>query len=205
MRPSNALPLLLFVCICLSGTPTLDAQEAATVEVEAPKKPKIETVKFPIEGGNLVLNVPTTWKKMPNANRMRKGTFEIPPAKGDKEPGELTIFNFPGNQVDPNMKRWIGQFSSDGRKSKMVQGKAGKYEYYMVDISGTYNKSVGPPIARKTKPFSNYRMLGVIMPIPGKGMYFLKLAGPDKTIAGELDNLRNSFNGEKEAEKPYEM
>ena len=179
-------------------------QATATKTKQADKK-VVERVDVELDGGKLTLKIPKTWKKVPSSSRMRKGTFEIPTAKGETDKGELAIFNFPGNQVNANIVRWIGQFDGKGRKAKTVQGKAGENQYYIVNISGTYNKSVGPPIQRKTEPHENYRMLGVILPIEGKGMYFLKLSGPDKTVAAQLKNLRKSFGGKKATEKDYEM
>ncbi len=57
--------------------------------------------------------------------------------------------------------------------SKSVKGMAGENEYVLVDISGTYNKPDGPPILRKTKAVPAYRMMGVILVLKGKGVYYL--------------------------------
>ena len=198
-----ALPAALLVFLAA----TVVAQESATDQKSAETKTatkKVKTVKVVVDTG-LTLNVPTTWKKKPNTSRLRKGTFEIPAIAGEDEPGELTIFNFPGNQVDANFTRWLKQFAPAERKAKMTKGKAEDHDYYLINISGTYNKPIGPPIAGRSKPTPNSRMLGVIIPVPGKGMYFLKMAGPDKTIAAQANHLRKSFGGNKKTEKPYEF
>ena len=156
---------------------------------------------------SLTLNVPSTWKKAPNANSMRLATYAIQAAEGDKEPGELTVFSFGGGggDVGPNLTRWIGQFASEGRMSKVVKGKAGENDYYVANISGTYNKPDGPPILRKTKPTPGYRMLGVILILKDKGVYYLKMTGPDKTIAAQEKALRAAFGGSAESEAVYDL
>jgi gluconolactonase len=85
------------------------------------------------------------------------------------------------------------------------KGKAGANEYYIADISGTYQKSVGPPILRKTEPAPNYRMLGVIVVLPSEEVYFLKLTGPDATVKAQAETLRKSFGGKSEGEEDFEL
>ena len=166
---------------------------------------KVKTVE--VKHRDLTLNVPEAWKVVPNASSMRLGTYQIPAADGDADSGELTIYNFGGGggSVDDNLKRWVGQFSSTERKSKVTQGTAGDNKYYYADISGTYNKPVGPPILRKTEPTAGYRMHAVILVLKDKGVYFLKLTGPDATIAGQGENLRKAFGGDADSEKEYKL
>ena len=166
---------------------------------------KVKTVE--VKHRDLTLNIPDSWKSAPNASSMRLGTYQIPAADEDSDAGELTIYNFGGGggSVADNLQRWIGQFSSSGRKSKITQGTAGENKYYYADISGTYNKPVGPPILRKTEAAPDYRMHAVILVIPEKGVYFLKLTGPDATVAAEGKNLRKAFGGNAENEKDYEL
>ena len=60
----------------------------------------------------------------------------------------------------------------------MSQGK-----YTLVDLSGTYNKSIGGPFAKKEKTLPGWRVLNVMIETDA-GSYFIKLDGPQKTIAG---------------------
>ena len=55
----------------------------------------------------------------------------------------------------------------------------------LVEISGTYKKPIGPPIAGKTEDAPGSRALSVIIAVPEKGNYFLKLTGLDKTVAAQ--------------------
>lgn len=156
---------------------------------------------------DLVLKVPTTWKTVPSASSMRLATYETPAAEGDEEGGELTIFNFAGGggDVASNLSRWIGQFEGEKRTSQVVKGKAGDNVYYLVDIAGSYKKSVGPPILQKTETKEGYRMLGVILVLEGKGVYYLKLAGPDATIKAAATDFRKSFGGDAATEEAFEL
>jgi gluconolactonase len=157
------------------------------------------------------LKVPVTWTDVKNASRMRSATLAIPAAKGDKEKGELSVFVFPGQAVDDNLKRWIGQFQSKERKQKLLTGmiKGAKQDtpagrYYLLEVSGTFKKPIGPPMMRKSTDAPGYRMLAVLLRTP-RAVLVLKMTGPDKTVAAQLKALRASFGGDVKTEKPYKM
>jgi gluconolactonase len=117
----------------------------------------------------------------------------------------LVVFSF-GNEaggVDANVTRWIGQFEEKGREAKVTSGETATGKYVVADISGTYNMPVGPPIQRQSKAVPGSRVINVMFS-SGDEFYFLKLAGPDKTVAAQADALRTSFGGDKSKEKPYE-
>lgn len=168
------------------------------------KKPE-ETIDVKI--ADLDLKVPKSWKQSDAPRAMRLATFEIPAAEGDKEKGELAVSSFPGGGggIDANISRWVGQFSAEGREAEVHQGKAGKNEYFLVNISGTFGKTSGPPFASKTTPTPGQRMMGIILNLDGKNVYFLKLTGPDATVAAQKDAIRASIGGEADSEKEYEF
>jgi gluconolactonase len=162
-----------------------------------------ETREVKIE--DLKLTVPASWKQQPPSNNLRLGQFEIPAAEGDKEPAELTIFNFgAGGGVKANIDRWVEQFQPDDRKTKSTQGKCSLGDYVLVDVSGTYKKPVGPPRLGKTEPMPGARMLGVILSVEKKGLYFLKLTGPEKTVAAAAGGIRTSIGAKAGDEKPWD-
>lgn len=155
---------------------------------------------------DLTLKVPASWKQQEPSNNLRLGQFQIPAVEGDKEPAELTIFNFgAGGGVNSNLQRWVDQFQPDERKTKMTQGKCAMGDYVLADISGTYKKPIGPPIQGKTEPMPNARMLGVILSMEKKGLYFLKLTGPDKTVAAAKAAVRTAIGAKDSDEKPFEL
>lgn len=176
------------------------AFSVAAYAVAADEKKEVREVKVE----DITLSVPADWKEQPPANRLRLAQFVVPPTEGDTDPTEMVVSRA-GGGADANIERWIGQFASDGRQVKIVRGESEQGGYHFVDIRGTYNMSIGPPIQQKTKAVSNARMLGVILEVEDKGTYFLKLAGPEKTVSAQEEALRASVGGEKGTEKPYEL
>jgi gluconolactonase len=175
----------------------------AAYAVAADEKKEVREVKVE----DITLSVPADWKQREASNQLRLAEFAIPPAEGDKEPTEMVVSHFGGGGggVDANIDRWIGQFASDGRQAKVAKGESKQGAYYFVDIAGTYNMPVGPPILRQSKPLSDARMLGVILEVEGKGNYFLKMAGPEKTVSAQEEALRASIGGDAKSEKPHEL
>lgn len=131
---------------------------------------------------------PEGWTRQPNTSAMRKATLAIPPAKGDKEAGELAVFYFGeqmGGDVEQNIQRWIDQFSNVAEgTTKRSERKAGALQQYVVEIeAGTYSGSMmGGP----SKP--DYGMLGAVVVAP-TGKYFFKLTGPKATVASAREGF----------------
>ena len=48
-------------------------------------------------------------------------------------------------------------------------------------------------------------MLGVILELEDKGVYYLKLTGPDATIKAQADAFRKSFGGDAKSETDFEI
>ena len=170
-------------------TGAADAETTATREVKA---------------GPLTLNVPESWKQEPPSNRLRLAQFAIPAAEGDEEGAELVLSGPFGGSAQANIQRWIGQFDAEGRQLKMTQGETEQGKYILVDLTGTYNKSIGPPIRRQTKAMPGSRMLAVMLMSKG-GNFFFKLAGPEKTVTNAADGLRASFGADAEKESEYTL
>lgn len=187
--------VMLCGLLALSGS-VCSADEKAKTE---------ETTKVKLQG--LTLTIPKSWTAPDAPKPMRLATYEIAPVEGDKEKAELAISSFPGGGggVAPNLTRWIGQFEADGRESVIKQGKANGKQYYIVDITGTYKKSVGPPVLQKTESVKGSRMLGVILVMEDDEVYFLKLTGPDKTVKAQAEILRSAFGAKSEGEEDYEL
>lgn len=178
----------------LAGDSLADEKDASKNDQAASKQVKV---------GDITLNTPKHWEEQAPSNKLRLAQFAIPPAKGDTEPIELTVFSFGGGGVDDNIARWIQQFEPEGRKTKVTKGKSPQGEYVIADLSGTYLMPVGPPVLRKTKPMPDSRMLAAILIVPQKGVYYLKLAGPQKTIDAEAKAFRAAFGADESAEVEY--
>ncbi|MBW3541679.1 MAG: hypothetical protein KY476_15530 [Planctomycetes bacterium] len=168
------------------------ANEAAAEKPEKTRPEKIE---------DITLEVPESWERNPPSNKLRLAEFKIPPAEGDKSPLELTVFSFGGGGIQQNIDRWIAQFGAEDRKAKVTRGTSEQGEYVFVDISGTYKQPVGPPVLGKTETLPNARMLAVILAVEDKGVYYLKLAGPKKTVSANAKALRKAFGADAAKEK----
>ena len=177
----------------------------AACGVAQDKAAKKETREVKVQ--DITLAVPADWKEQPPANRLRLAQFVIPPAGSGEKPTEMVVsfFGGGGGGVDANIERWIGQFEADGRKSKVTKGTSKQGPYYLVDVSGTYKMPIGPPIQGRTESVPDARMLGIILEVEGKGNYFLKMAGPAKTVSAQEEALRASIGGDKQSEKPHEL
>ena len=156
----------------------------------------------------ITLNVPSKWKQEEPSNNLRLGQFKLPPEEGDKPVTELVIsaFGGDGGGVDQNFKRWVDQFTPDARKVKLTSGECKQGKYYVNDITGTYLQSTGGPFAGgKKTPMPGYRSISVVLAVPEKGVYFLRLTGPEKTVTAAAESFRKSFGGDATSEAEYEM
>ncbi len=167
----------------------------------ADDKPADQEVKIK----DIQLRVPATWKKVEPSSSLRLAQFEIPAAEGDSDHGELVISSFGGaaGGVKANVTRWVDQFQANGRRTETKTAKSPQGEYVIVDVAGTYKKPIGPPQQQKTQPMPKARMLAVILAVENKDNYFLKLTGPEKTVAAAAEALRRSFGGNAGDEKPW--
>lgn len=167
-------------------------------------KPKTHQIKV----DDLKMTVPTAWKKQTPSNKLRKAQFLVPAAKGDKEGIQLVVYEFPGGggTVRANIRRWIGQFQAKGRKAKIVKGTAPQGQYVLVDITGTYNMPIGPPIRRMSKPVPNARMLAAILGVKeARKVYYIKFAGSSKTVTANAAAFRASIDADAKKEKELKL
>lgn len=195
--------LLCGVVVTVVGIAWLGSFARADEE-GAKKEAKSETVAVKIR--DIKLEVPKSWKSSPPSNRLRLAQFAIPAVEGDSEAAELVISSFGGSGggVQANVTRWLGQFQQS-QKVKLTTGESTYGKYTFVDITGTYNKPIGPPIQRRSKPTPGSRMLGVILEVKDKGVYFLKMTGPQKTVGSAADALRESFGADAAKEKQFDF
>jgi gluconolactonase len=191
-RTLNSWKFTLSIGLITLLTQDINAEEAKT------KKVKLQDIQ---------LEVPVSWKQQQPTSRLRAGQFQLPAVAGDKDAAELVVYFFggAGGGVDANLKRWIGQFAAQGRKVTMSSGKSAQGPYYLAEVTGTYNKPIGPPIRQQTKATPGSKMVAVILLVKEKGNYFLKLTGPDKTVSAATAPLRKGFGADKAAEKAYSL
>jgi hypothetical protein len=136
----------------------------------------------------LKFDAPAGWVSKPPASSMRVAEFTLPKTTGDTEDATLGIFFFggQGGNVDANLERWIGQMTQpDGRPSKQA-AKTTKFTsrglaITLVELSGTYVAEVTPGSSERfNKP--GFRLRAAVIETK-EGPYFVKLTGPEKTVA----------------------
>ena len=135
------------------------------------------------DAGGIQWKAPSQWKALPD-RPMRAGTFTVPAAAGDSEPGEMAIFYFgqgQGGSVEANVQRWIGQFQNTTGPAKRSTQKINSFSVTTIELGGAYLFSPTPMSPEKTlKP--GYKMLGAIVEAP-EGPVFFKFTAPVKTVA----------------------
>lgn len=183
-----------------------DKKEAKKEDAEKPaaEKPAAEKTRV-AEVRSLKLVVPESWKTKP-ASGFRATQFEVPATGKDEVAGDYVVFYFPngGGDAKANTLRWIKQFDAKGRKVKVSTGESKVGKYTLVDVSGDYNKSVGPPIQMQSKKMMNWRMLGVVLET-GDETYYLKFDAPVATATAAEAPFRASFGGNAKTEKAQEV
>ena len=186
--------------LTLTALPLLSAIGAFSLAVEKEDQQGGGTTEVKIK--DLLLTVPNHWTQEKPKSTLRLSQFRIPAVGKEKSDAELAIYSFGASDLRANVRRWISQYQAEGRKVKVTKGDGREGKYVFVELSGTYNKSVGPPIAGKTEAVPNSRTFAVILMIPQKGVYYLKLVGLDKTVAAQAKRFRDTFGavGEKEKE-----
>lgn len=161
-----------------------------------------------VTAGPVKLTVPEGWKQKEKTNRFRLAQFSVPKVAGEKEDAEFVVFFFGaggGGGVDANVHRWINQFQSQGRTVKLVSGKSAQGDYVLADLSGTWNKPIGPPVMQKTVEMTNARVLSVILTAKDQANYFLRLTGPAKTVSANADAFRAAFGADQKSEQEYKL
>jgi hypothetical protein len=136
----------------------------------------------------LTFTTPDGWRSSPPGSTMRVAELVLPRAAGDMEDALLVVYYFGGSggSVEDNITRWIGQVQQpDGRPSTAVAKRETRtvngLALTLVDVSGTYVAEMAPGSTRRNnKP--RFRLRAGVVQTP-KGPYFIKLTGPEKTIA----------------------
>jgi hypothetical protein len=139
--------------------------------------------------GEVKFKAPDGWTTEKPASSMRMAQYKLPKAEGDKEDASLVLYYFGANQggtPQANIDRWISQIKqpdgSDSKtKAKSETLTVNGLKVTTVDLTGTYTAEMAPG-SQTFHNDDNYRLRAAVIETP-KGNYFVKLAGPAKTIA----------------------
>ncbi len=145
-----------------------------------------------VDGRGISFEVPAAWKQEAPQSEMRRAQLKVEPAKGDEHGAELILFAFPGGAggVDANVERWQRMFrdkNGDPPKVDVKTVKGKNVEVNRVEIAGKYTPMTFPGQA-KQEPREDYRLLGAIVTTSKTG-YFLRMVGPEKTVAAARDDF----------------
>lgn len=136
----------------------------------------------------LKFKVPAGWVEEERASSMRVAQYKLPKAAGDTEDASLVLYYFgpgQGGSTAANIDRWVGQMKQeDGSAAKGAKDEqlvANGLKVTTVDVSGTYVAETAPGSGTfNNKPA--YRLRAAVVETPN-GSYFVKLVGPEKTVA----------------------
>jgi hypothetical protein len=136
---------------------------------------------------SLTYTAPDAWTAEQPASSMRVAEFTLPRAAGDTDDAQLVIYYFggQGGSVDANIHRWLAQIETPSgaaaktakTETRTVNGLA----VSLVDASGTYVAEMSPG-SREHHNQPHFRLRAGVVQTP-KGPYFIKLTGPQKTVA----------------------
>ncbi|MBC8116158.1 MAG: hypothetical protein H7062_17365 [Candidatus Saccharimonas sp.] len=180
----------------LNGTvPIAPTNRPAPLVLPAAKETKIKEI---------TLKIPASWTQELPANKLRLAQFKTPTAIGDKHPTELVISSSPasGGDVDLNLKRWVGQFSAGGRQVNVTTGECSQGKYHLCDVTGTYELSSA---GGKKELRHGHRSLSVLLAAEKKGIYYLRLIGPEKSVSAVAEAFRASFGADASQEQEYKL
>jgi hypothetical protein len=143
----------------------------------------------PSAAGELRFKVPDGWETEKTSSSMRIAQYKLPKAEGDNEDASLVLYYFgatQGGTAQANIDRWISQMqqpdgSSSKDKAKTETTTVNGLKVTMVDVTGTYTAEMAPGSGSFHNDV-NYRLRAAVVETP-KGNYFVKLAGPAKTVA----------------------
>lgn len=158
--------LISFSSFC-SDAPKVLGEDAA--------EPKMVSVL-----GEGEMKVPAAFKPTKPASSIIDHEFKVGQADST---ARLTMMGA-GGGVEPNIKRWKGQFSGgDKAAQKTEKLTVGKWEIHLVDVSGSFGERMGGPFSGgKTVQKENYAMAGAILVAPSERLYFAKMIGPDAVV-----------------------
>jgi len=139
--------------------------------------------------GTLKFSAPTGWVEEKPGSSSRVAQYKLPRVGNDSEDASAILYFFgqgQGGGTSANIERWVNQMQQpDGNASKdkakeetlTVNG----LKVSTVDVSGTYTAEMAPGSGTfHNNP--NYRLRAGVIETP-RGSYYLKVVGPDKTMA----------------------
>jgi len=147
---------------------------------------------------SLKFKAPTGWLAEKASSAMRVAQYKLPRETGDGEDASLVVYYFgqgQGGGTTANIERWVNQMKQPDGSTSKDKAKEGSLtvnglKVTTVDVGGIYTAETAPGSGQfYNNP--NYRLRAAVIETP-KGSYYLKVVGPEKTIA-KWDNSVTEF------------
>jgi hypothetical protein len=186
------LTLSLICCGCSKNSASVGPSRTAgqTSNRSAPPSTAV--------AGEVRYKVPEGWIAEKPTSNMRVAQYKLGKAAGDSEDALLVVYYFGEGQGGPaqaNIDRWLNQMKQPDGKPSKDRAKTGTLtvnglQVNTVDVTGNYSGGMSPDSAPADSK-SIYRLRAAVIDTP-KGSYFVKLTGPEKTVA-HWDQAYNDY------------
>jgi len=146
---------------------------------------------------SLKFRIPAGWVEEERASRMRVAQYRLTKVAPDTEDASVVLYYFgpgQGGSTAANIERWIAQMKQEDGSASKDKAKEENFEVNglkvtTLDVSGTYVAETTPGSGTfLNKP--GQRLRGAVTETP-KGSYFLKLVGPERTVAHWNESFLN--------------
>src|SRR5215813_9967204 len=139
--------------------------------------------------GEIKYTAPSGWIAEKISSNMRVAQYKLPRVQDDQDDGQLVLYYFgagQGGSAQANVDRWVGQIQQPNGAGSKDAARIEKLtvnglNVTMVDVSGTYTAEMAPGSSTHHNS-PGYRLRAAVIETP-RGSYYVKLVGPEKTIA----------------------
>jgi hypothetical protein len=134
-------------------------------------------------------SAPTSWTVRPPSSSSRLAQFIVPGADSATS-AEIVVYSFgstPGGNVEANLARWRGQFSTPNGSpapEKITRDSSGAFPITIAEFRGTYKRGIGAGSADSVR--TGQALISAIVETP-KGALFMQLFGPAARVIAERD------------------
>jgi hypothetical protein len=210
----------LLMTACQSKGPTPKESAAPATETEKPaadphagmgltpeQQAAVDKIPRPepdasgkIDLGAIILQVPEGWQFVKPLTLMRRAQFTVSGPAGDAETVVFFMGKAGAGSEQANIDRWIAQFTHEDGSSIVdvtpVEKKVSGFDVTQLEVAGEYNGGMTPG-GQPGQGTSGQRLIAAIV-ATSQGPYYIKLLGPEKTVAKN----RAAFDGMIASIKP---
>ena len=139
--------------------------------------------------GTLTFSAPAGWVEEKPGSSSRVAQYKLPKVADDSEDASAILYFFGQGQgagTAANIERWVNQMQQSDATASKDKAKeetltVNGLKVTTVEVTGTYTAEMAPGSGTfHNNP--NYRLRAAVIETP-KGSYYLKVVGPDKTMA----------------------